>query len=151
MNTVLQYNLSAHIIFGLLGIIAFYAVWMGLLKQKLSLRFLRYFSLVGFVSFLISWFTGGYYYVTYYGKAVRPIIKAGQYPWAHSVIMETKEHVFLFLPFLAAVAFLTFWLLGERIGQETKIKRALTSLTGLIAVLGIAITLAGVIISGAVR
>ena len=92
--------LVAHIILGLIGIGAFYAVWMGLLKKVPKLAFLFWASLLGFLSFIASWLTGGYYYVEYYGGAVKPIIKAGEYPWAHLVVMEAKDVIFLFLPIL---------------------------------------------------
>ncbi|MEK7086973.1 MAG: hypothetical protein AAB935_01805 [Patescibacteria group bacterium] len=151
MSLLLRYNLIGHVVLGLLGVIVFYAAWLALLKQNFSLKFLRFLSGAGLTFFLLSLLSGGYYYVQHYGNVVKPIIKAGRYPWAHSVIMETKEHVFLFLPFLAAVVFLVFWLLGERIGEEPKLKRPLVFLVGLIAVLGIAILMAGITISGAAR
>ena len=53
------------------------------------------------VALLAAWVSGGWYYVSEYGNAVKPIIKAGPLPWTHSIMMETKEHLFLFLPFLA--------------------------------------------------
>ena len=40
-----------------------------------------------FASFIISWISGAYYYVLYYGTAVKPVIVAGDYPWAHKIIM----------------------------------------------------------------
>jgi glycopeptide antibiotics resistance protein len=58
-------------------------------------------ALIGVVFLFLSWFTGGYYYVNIYGNNVKPLIKEGPFPWAHSIVTETKEHVFLFLPFLA--------------------------------------------------
>src|SRR3989344_4108764 len=151
MTSFLQILLIAHIIFGLLGVIAFYAVWMGLLKHKPSPRFLKFSSLWGFIALVLSWFTGGYYYVAYYGTTVKPVIKAGGYPWAHALFMEAKEHVFLLLPFLAAVVALVIWFWSERMETETatplgsgfQIKRSLVLLSGLITVLGIIITLAG--------
>ncbi len=151
MTVLLQYLLASHVFLGLLGTISFYAVWMGLLKKRLNLSYLRLTALAGLLFFLLSWFTGGYYYITYYGKAVKPIIKAGQIPWVHSVIMETKEHVFLFLPFLSAVVFLNLWLLKSRMEIEQGLKRELAFVTGFIVLLGIAMALAGVAVSGAVR
>jgi hypothetical protein len=49
--------------------------------------------------FLIAgcWIAGGYNYRTAYGSQVRPIILAGSTPWAHLVVMEAKEHIFIFL------------------------------------------------------
>lgn len=146
----MQFNLISHIVFGLLGIISFYAVWTALLKQRLALKFLRLSSLAGLISIFLSWISGGYYYVLYYGEEVKRTIKAGQYPWAHSLFMEAKEHIFLFLPFLAAVVFAVIFFVGERLGLEPKLKRPLIFVTGLLVVLGIVITLSGMVISGAV-
>jgi len=151
MSTLLAYLLVAHIILGLIGIGAFYAVWMGLLKKVSKFAFLLWSSLLGFLSFIASWLAGGYYYVEYYGGAVKPIIKAGTYPWAHSVVMETKEHLFLFLPILAALVFLSLALLKEAALENQGIKKALAYIAGFIVIMGIVITLGGVLISGAAR
>lgn len=143
--------LVAHIILGLIGIGAFYAVWMGLLKKVPKLAFLFWASLLGFLSFIASWLTGGYYYVEYYGGAVKPIIKTGEYPWAHLVVMEAKEHIFLFLPILATLVFLSLALLKETALLNQGIRKALAYVVGFIVIAGIAITLGGMLISGAVR
>ena len=103
MNSFLIFTLVAHIILGLIAIAALYAVWMGLLKKRLAARFLAWSAWISAISFFLSWLSGGYYYVVHYGKAVKPLIKAGPYPWAHTVVMEAKEHIFLFLPFCALV------------------------------------------------
>ncbi|MBI2415629.1 MAG: hypothetical protein HYV33_03145 [Candidatus Kerfeldbacteria bacterium] len=52
---------------------------------------------------IASWVFGGWYYVNEYGSTIKPIIKAGPLPWTHSIVMEVKEHLFLFLPFLAVL------------------------------------------------
>lgn len=151
MNIFLKTLLAIHVIIGMTGVIAFAGVWMNMLKSKLSMKFLTWSSAVGFVAFITSWFTGGYYYAIYYGAVAKPIILKGNYPWAHSFFMEAKEHIFLFLPFLAAALFIALLLLGERIEAEASLKKALTWLAGIIVVLGIIMALSGVIISGAVR
>ena len=151
MSTLFGYTLVAHILLGLVGIGAFYAVWMALMKRVPKLRFLFWSSLVGLVSFIASWLSAGYYYVEYYGGAVKPVIKAGAYPWAHLVVMEVKEHLFLFLPILAALTFIIFALLEETAIENQDIKRALAYISGFIVVVGVLITLGGVMISGAVR
>lgn len=151
MSALLQNLLISHVIFGLLGIIAFYGVWMGLMKRVISLKFLRQFSFLGFIFLMLSWLTGGYYYVIYYGKAVKPVIKSGQFPWAHLIFMEAKEHIFLFLPFLSLVTFAVLMFLGRRLEKNPALKRSLIWLAGVIVVLGIVITLSGMIISGAVK
>ena len=65
--------------------------------------------------------------------------------------MEAKEHVFLFLPFLAATLFVAILVLDERIETEASLKRALGWLAGIIVVLGTFAAISGIIISGAVR
>lgn len=151
MNSLFKTLLAIHVIIGMVGVIAYAGVWMNLLKQKLSVHFLRRASAIGLVSFLISWVSGGYYYAIYYGGAVKPIILKGDYRWAHSFFMEAKEHIFLLLPFLSAALFIALLALGERIETEEPLKRALIWLAGVIVILGIGIAFSGIIISGAVR
>lgn len=150
MDPLFKQLLIWHVIIGLLGITFFVVVLLGLLKIHWQMRQLRIFSLLGLLSFLASWIMGGYYYVMYYGSAVKPIIKTGDYAWAHGIVMETKEHVFLFLPFLAAVVFLTLWFAGEA-AVEARLRKPLIALTLLIVVFGVFMAAAGTIISGAVR
>lgn len=151
MNTFIIFTLVAHIILGLIAIAALYAVWMGLLKKHISPRFLAWSAWVSAVSFFLSWFSGGYYYVLHYGKAVKPLINAGPYPWAHAIFMEAKEHVFLFLPFCAFVIALAVSLLGSKLEEYGSVRRVLAFLAGVAVLIGIAITLSGVLISGAAR
>lgn len=151
MGLFLKINLAAHIILGIIGVIFFYVVWLNLLKSKINLKLLKYSSLGGLISFLTSWLTGGYYYYAYYSPVVRSIIKSGQYPWAHTIFTESKEHIFFFLPFLAIVSFSVFWLIGEKIENNNKLKRNLIMINGLITAIGIFIAVAGMLISGAVR
>jgi len=63
----------------------------------------RIVSLAGLLLLVTSWIVGGYYYVTTYGGAVKPVIIGSEYAWAHSVVMEAKEHIFLLIPLMAAV------------------------------------------------
>jgi len=61
-------------------------------------------AFIGLILILTSWIIGGYYYTKIYSQDVKPLIKEGPYPWSHNIIMETKEHIFLFLPFLSVLA-----------------------------------------------
>jgi hypothetical protein len=42
-------------------------------------------------------------YLVFY-PATKTVIKAGAWPWAHSIVMETKEHWGLLLPVITTVA-----------------------------------------------
>lgn len=149
MPVLLQNIFIGHVMLGLIGVAFLVVVLVGLLRKNINIKLLKISSLLSLLSFLGSWFLGGYYYVTYYGKAVKPTIKAGDYRWAHSVIMETKEHVFLFIPFLVAISFLVILLEGDRLNIDSKLKKALILVVASAVVLGVLIMLAGVVISGA--
>lgn len=151
MTTLFLAMLIAHILLGVVGVGASYTTWMGFLKTKYSLRMLRATSLIAAVSYVLSWLSGGYYYALYYGTNVKPTILAGAYPWAHKFFIEVKEHVFIFLPFLAIVALLAFWSLDDREAPEGSFRKALLWLLGVTTAIGVFVTLSGVVVSGAVR
>ncbi|MBI2984926.1 MAG: hypothetical protein HYY50_04875 [Candidatus Kerfeldbacteria bacterium] len=151
MTSALTIYLVIHVLAGLAGTAGFYGAWFNLLRGAKNFRALRAESMTGLIMILVSWVTGAVYYVTYYGATVKPLIKAGPYPWAHAFLMEWKEHVFLFLPFLAAVVTIAIWRVspGDQLPDGTR--RWLGWLCGLIVFLGAAMALAGTGISGAVR
>lgn len=151
MTGILKFLLASHVLFGLLGVIYSYRVFFGLLREGANYRSLLRKSLWAVVSLVLSWFIGGYYYATYYGKAVRDVIKAGPYPWAHTVFMETKEHIFLIMPFIAVVVTVVLWAQGANLDKNPRLRKELALIAGVNAVLGIIVTLAGALISGAVR
>jgi len=81
-------------------------------------------------------------------QGVKPIIQASATPWVHSVIMETKEHIFLFLPFLAFLVMLIIWFYQESLAEKPRLKNMTAVISFLITIIGIAISLAGILISG---
>src|SRR3989338_11583700 len=96
--------IGIHAVFGEAGALAFLWVLIELLNPSESrLRRARIAAALGTLLLSGAWFFGGFYYVTEYGVAVKPIIKSGPLPWTHDVITETKEHIFLFLPLLSAL------------------------------------------------
>ncbi|MBI2113230.1 MAG: hypothetical protein HYT50_01455 [Candidatus Wildermuthbacteria bacterium] len=81
----------------------------------------RMAAFIAVLGFLLSWMFGGYYYVVFYGTLVKPEIKAGVAPWVHSIVMETKEHIFLFvLPLALTTLFLT--LLSKESFEKLRLK-----------------------------
>lgn len=124
--------IGLHAVLGELGALAFLWVLVELLNPNESrLRRARLIALIGTLMLVGAWIVGGYYYVTIYGVEVKPLIKAGPTPWAHNVITETKEHVFLFLPFLATLV----WGVLERYRVELIANRNLRIGTILICAL----------------
>ncbi len=124
MNIFLAILLVLHVLIGVIGVFLFGGVALGLFRKNISVRMLKSFSFLGLIAFLTAWTLGGYYYVVYYGSKVKPIIKAGNMPWAHSIVMEAKEHIFLFMPFLAFVSVISIWLLRENLNEMPKFRNA---------------------------
>lgn len=98
-----QMILMLHPTFGVLAMVA--AVWVFVDTLNASgandndTR-VRSISKLAAVLMWLTYVVGGYWYVTYYG-ADKAIIKAGPWPFAHSLFMESKEHLFLMLIMLA--------------------------------------------------
>ena len=153
MTLILKLALIGHVFAGLAAIIFYYAMIPNFLRKNSDsdIGFLKRLSVFGLVTLLISWILAGYYYTQYYGQSVKPIIKAGQIPWAHSILMETKEHIFLFLPFLGLVLAVSLLLSRSDIAKDENLRKALASLAFVIVVLGTAVTIFGVVISGAAK
>ncbi len=150
MTTLLLNALILHVLLGITGIVVFTGVALMLRGEKLSIGWLRINSLLGLLFFLGSWIAGGYYYTSYYGKAVKPAITGGSDAWVHTVLMESKEHAFLFLPFLAFVVFVLINSLSSELKINKKLKKSLILLCFVIVSLGLAITISGMAISGSV-
>lgn len=151
MTAIFKFLLVFHVITGVLGVAAFYAVWLSFLRRKFAAKSLRRRSFAGLALLVLSWLSGGYYYATYYGQAVRAVIKGGKYPWAHTVFMEAKEHIFLFLPFLALAAAVIIAKFGDGLESRPMLQKSLAALCGVLVLLGTIVTLSGAVISGAVR
>lgn len=142
--------IGIHLGFAIVGIDAF--LWLlGKLKDHGGSRKSRIVTAwIGVAAFIASWIAGGYYYVLYYGTLVKPVIKSGVAPWAHNIIMETKEHIFLFIiPLAMTTLFIT--LLEKEEMERLRLRRLTLWLAGIVAVLGLVIGAMGFVISAAVR
>lgn len=92
--------LFVHIIIGM-ALLAFPVIILLYLKKEV-----KWLKPLSFATAALSWvllLPAGKLYITFY-PATKTLIKAGSWPWAHSVIMETKEHWGLLLPIIATVA-----------------------------------------------
>jgi len=79
-------------------------------------------------------------YLTFY-PATKTLIKAGAWPWAHSIFMETKEHWGLLIPIIATTA--AGLVFTGRIKESRKWWILLLALAALIGVMGRIVTLGG--------
>jgi len=144
--------IGIHAGLGEAGALAFLWVLVELLNpNESSIRRAKTVALIGTVFLFLSWFVGGYYYLEHYGPHVKALIKAGPVPWAHSVITETKEHVFLFLPFLAILTWATLKRYGNSIISDRRAKIAAIILAGLIVAIAFSMAGMGYLISSGFR
>lgn len=151
MTTLFAATLILHVLFGLLGLIASFWVTFHLFGAIHNHRTLVRSSALAFISYILSWFAGGWYYWKYYGAIVKPKIVGGDYVWAHAIFMEVKEHIFLFLPFASLCIFVILWLAGDSLRDNGLLRRRVAMLSFFVTLLATIVTLSGVLITGGAR
>lgn len=141
-----------HAICAELGLFAFLWVLVEMLNPT-ETRILRAqnAALFGFAFLFFAWLVGGFYYVEIYGLHVKPLIKASDAAWAHTIVMEVKEHVFLFLPILATVTIAILFKYDTELIENRDARLSVVLLAGLIFLLGFAIAGMGALISSGYR
>ena len=148
MTPLLATALIVHVLAGILAISFLFVIAIHLLKREPNFNFLSWLSWSTVVLFLLSWGSSAYYYVTYYGGAVKPRILEGDFPAGHIFFMEAKEHLFLLLPFLTIALAFTISLLRHM--PDERVKKAAAFLAVLALCIGIFITAAGMVVSGSI-
>jgi hypothetical protein len=136
--------LLAHSTFGVLGTLA--AVWVFVetlnAGEENSGR-TRSAALIAALSMTATWILGGYWYVHFY-PFDRALILKGPWPWAHTIFMETKEHLF-FIPLI-----LSFYLViaaREKLSANPPARKMVLCVAMLIVLSGLAIEGSGAIIN----
>jgi len=147
-NLVLIHSISGSIAaFGLTWIIVEirHLTRNGIMRVKLASYAVAFFNIFG------CWIVGGYHYLTAYGSKVKPIIKAGSQPWAHQIIMETKEHVFIFLPIISLLLAMTLITKSQDdiLLTDHRSRRAVIAIASLALFMVLLMFVTGVVISSA--
>lgn len=144
--------IGAHAFLGEFAVFAFFWVFVELFNPKPeNISRIQKIAAIGVVLLVLSWLVGGYYYVSTYGAEVKPLIKAGPQPWAHTLFTETKEHVFLLLPFLGLMALQLIRFFGPALARERKVRMAVQLLAILVVLIGLSMAGMGYIISTGAR
>ena len=108
---------------------------------------IRAAALTGALFFVATWIIGGYWYIHFY-PADRTMILKGPWPFAHTLFMETKEHLF-FIPLI-----LSFYLpiaAGEKLYENATARKMVLWVAMLIVLSGLAIEGAGAVINHGVK
>jgi len=141
-------TLFAHATFGALGALA--AVWVfveTLNTRSANIGRIRAASLATAVLISLAWICGGYWYLRFY-PADRFLILKGPWPFAHSLFMETKEHLF----FVTAILALLLPIVArEPLDSNPSTRRLVLSIAALVAVTAFALEGAGAVIAHSVK
>ncbi|MFA6608619.1 MAG: hypothetical protein WCT07_01795 [Candidatus Paceibacterota bacterium] len=141
--------LLLHPTFGVLGIIA--AVWViveVINSSQSNQSRIRIASVMIFILMVLTWITGGYFYVFYYA-ADKAIILNGPWPFAHSLLMESKEHIFFMTLVLSAFLPIVSRMKNIITSRQTRI--LIISTATLIVISGLALEGAGAIIAAGAK
>ena len=129
--------LYLHIIAGLSIIVLSIVILLQMQKKSAWLKPLS--ALTAAISWLLL-LPSAILYLTFY-PATKTLIKAGAWPWAHSIFMETKEHWGLLIPIIATTA--AGLVFTGRIKESKKWWILLLALAVLIGVMGRIVTMGG--------
>jgi uncharacterized membrane protein YwaF len=145
MNEII---LLVHVLFGLGCAVA--AIWLFvdvLNASEGSLRRIRAISWGAAALMWLAFIVGGYWYVTSY-KVDKAIILKGPWPFAHNIVMETKEHLVIML--LLLVTYLPI-VAYNNLAASKDARRLMLWLTGIIAFTALAMDGEGGVIAMGVK
>ncbi len=145
MNAIL---LMSHVLFGVACIVA--AVWLFvevLHASEANLARIRRISWSAAAAMWLAFIIGGYWYVTSY-KADKAIILSGPWPFAHALVMETKEHLVIMLLLLATYLPIVA---SDNLAANRDARRLMLWVTGITALLALAMDGEGGLIAMGVK
>jgi hypothetical protein len=140
--------LMAHVLFGMLTIVAAVWVFVDVLNATESnQKRIQTLSYVVPVFMWLAYLIGGYWYVVHYGVD-KPLILQGPWPFAHNFFMEMKEHVVIML--LLLTTFLPI-VASANLAVNKAARNVALCVVALIILIGIAMDGSGAIIGIGVK
>ncbi len=140
--------LLSHASFGVLGCLAAIWVFVEVLNANAqNAGRIQKAALVTALCMAAAWVLGGYWYVRFY-PAEKAMILKGPWPFAHSLFMETKEHLFF------ATAILAFFLpiaTREKLWANAAARNLVLCVSAMIVVTGFVVEGAGAVIDHGVK
>ncbi len=140
-----------HIVFGeLAGASLLWGIKELIYLSQERLKWLRVSLWIAFINIMLAWSVGGIYYLFFY-PLVKPVIKQGPEPWAHLVIMEAKEHIFLLLPVLTFLLAIFAKKYGQKLLENALTKKHFLILTALVTFIVFSMAFLGYLITWGAR
>ncbi len=102
------------------------------------------YSLAEFLASGVSFITAAFYYVIFY-QADKHIIVEGNFPLAHTLFMEVKEHTFIL--FILLSLYLQLRIRISNINMQTEFNKEVKVILVSLIMLGIFISLMGIIVN----
>jgi hypothetical protein len=140
--------LLLHVVFGVLTALGGLVVLMEALLLPASSRRLLWSAAVVAGCCWVAFVAGGAWYLTGYGVGKTYILN-GPRPWAHEIVMEVKEHVFLLLLLVATM--LPMLVAEYRRRDERGMRVVVGTAAGLVTLLALLMEGFGGIINSGVR
>ncbi|OGG76389.1 hypothetical protein A2950_00050 [Candidatus Kaiserbacteria bacterium RIFCSPLOWO2_01_FULL_55_19] len=144
-----EFILFLHPMFAVFGVIATVWVLVEVLNaSEKNLKRISAASITAALFMVLTWITSGYWYIVYYATDKALILK-GPWAFAHTLVMETKEHVFFSILILAL--FLPMITLRNNLATNASARKLVYVVAVLIILSSLALEGAGALISFAVR
>ncbi len=144
-----EFLLFLHPALAVFGVIS--AVWVFVETLNVSeknLKRIDFSSMLVAVFMTLTFITSGFWYITYYASDKALILK-GPWAFAHTILMESKEHIFFGI-FLLAL-FLPFISRRNNLLENTSARSFILIISVLIVLSSLLLESAGATISFAVR
>jgi hypothetical protein len=142
---------GVHALLGEFGALCFLWALVEIMnRSEASLARARIASVLGVISLFGMLVAIADPYVAHYGSATKPVILKGPMPWAHALVMETKEHIALFIPIVALCASIALYH-ARREGTASPAYRYISILCGLVVLMVFCMAGMGYIIATGVR
>ena len=143
-----EFNLMAHVFFGVTCVLATLWVFVDVLNaREANLCRIRALCVLAAAAMWLAMILGGYWYVADY-KADKALILQGPWPFAHNFFMETKEHFVITLLLLATYLPIVA---RNNLATHSGARRLALCVAGLILVVGLASEGHGAIIAMGVK
>lgn len=140
--------MMTHVLFGVACLLSTLWVFVDVLNaSETNQKRIRKVSWAAAIFMWLAFLVGGYWYVTAYG-ADKAIILKGSWPFAHSLFMETKEHLVIML--LMLTTYLPIAAAGN-LSANRDARRLVLWVAGTVVVLAFAIEGEGGIIAMGVK
>jgi len=141
---------GAHAFLGEVGALCFLWALVEIInRSEASLARARIAGCLGVLFLFSSLIAVAYPYWVHYGPVTKSVITAGPMPWAHSLIMESKEHIAILIPVLGLCAAIAMFV-ARKEGTASPAYRYISIICALIVLMVLSLAGMGYTLSTAV-